>query len=453
MMTPIEESIILKNELDNLRPLSKEQENIIMQKLRLDWNYNSNNLEGNSLTYGETKALLLHGITAQGKPLRDHIEITGHDEAVKWIEDLVKGDYPLTENFIRELHTLLLKDPYEVKAITAEGKPTIRRITVGQYKTAPNHVQTVTGEVFHFATPEETPSKMHDLINWYRSESNSSDINPIVLAAEFHYRFIRIHPFDDGNGRIARILMNFILMKYGYPPTVIKTVDKDNYFSTLRQADGGDISPFVDYIAHNLVHSLKIMIAGAKGEVIEEDDDVLKEFALLKAKLKRKKPTKSPTLTFSTIQDFMEETYPLLQKVINQVSDIFTEATSSIAVNGVSFNDPWNFNQTNLADFANKLIGKESLTIFNINLYKDEIEVIEWQTVLHGLKGAKNESALKINIQLELNSLYPVLKLFVDSQNIIQHNFDYDLPLDYSIIEKLQKQLLKNITTAIKLMV
>ena len=99
----------LKSGLDNLRPIDREQEARIMQKFRLDWNYHSNHLEGNSLTYGETKALILFGITAQGKPLKDHIEMTGHDEAVKWIEDVVKEERPLTENFIRELNLLVLK--------------------------------------------------------------------------------------------------------------------------------------------------------------------------------------------------------------------------------------------------------------------------------------------------------------------------------------------------------
>lgn len=178
----------LKIKLDGLL-IEKEDLNRIKQKLRFNWTYHSCAIEGNSLTYGETKALLLHGITAQGKPLKDHFEITRHDEAIKWIEDLVKGDYPLTENFIRELHTLLLKSPYEVKAITPDGHPTTRRIAVGQYKTAPNHVKTKTGEIFRFATPEETPAKMHDLISWYRSESKLPDVNPIILAAEFHYHY------------------------------------------------------------------------------------------------------------------------------------------------------------------------------------------------------------------------------------------------------------------------
>ena len=278
--------LLLKNELDALRPLGREQEAIIMQKFRLDWNYHSNHLEGNSLTYGETKALILFGLTAQGKPLKDHFEITGHDEAVKWIEDIIKQERPLTENFIRELHVLLLQKPYQVDAITPDGKPTKRRIAIGEYKTAPNHVLTKTGEIFRFATLEETPAKMHDLMEWFRQKQVNLEIEPVLLAAEFHYKFIRIHPFDDGNGRTARLLMNFILMQYGYPPVIIKTEDKENYFNVLRLADAGNIEPFVNYIAENLSRSLEIMIKGAKGESIDEPDDLDKEIALLEQKLK-----------------------------------------------------------------------------------------------------------------------------------------------------------------------
>jgi len=283
-MEEIAKALELRNELDNLRPIDKEKEAIIMQKFRLDWNYHSNHLEGNSLTYGETKALILFGITALGKPLKDTLEITGHNEAINWVIDLVKGERPLTENFIRELHSLLLKEPYEVDAITPDGKPTKKLITVGSYKTTANHVKTKTGEIFYFATPEETPAKMHDLLSWYSQKTKEENINPILLAAEFHYRFIRIHPFDDGNGRTARILMNFILMQFGFPPVIIKTEDKANYFAALRMADAGNIEAFVTYIAQNLVRSLEIMISGAKGESIEEED-ISKQIAALEQKI------------------------------------------------------------------------------------------------------------------------------------------------------------------------
>ncbi len=288
-MQQVKNALDLKLELDKLRPIPKERQDKIMQKFRLDWNYHSNHLEGNSLTFGEAKMLILHGITAQGKPLKDHFEITGHDEAIKWVEEIVKSDFPLTENFIRQLHFLLLKEPYEVSAITPEGLPTRRMIEVGKYKSGSNHVLTKTGETFYFATPEETPAKMNDLLAWYRQEVENTDVNPIILAAEFHYKFILIHPFDDGNGRVARVLMNFILMKFGFPPVIIKTEDKENYFSALRQADGDLIENFIDYIAKNLVCSLEIMIAGAKGENIDEQDDLDKKISLLKWKFKGEK--------------------------------------------------------------------------------------------------------------------------------------------------------------------
>ncbi|MBA2335076.1 MAG: Fic family protein [Pyrinomonadaceae bacterium] len=264
-METLERAAQLKAELDGLRPLDEEAEARIMQKFRLDWNYHSNNLEGNSLTYGETKALILFGITAQGKPLKDHFEITGHNEAINWVLDLVKGETELTEVFIRELHTLLLKESSYKDALTAEGKPTRRRIEVGKYKTQTNHVITVTDETFYFATPEETPARMQELVEWFRNEKAKQDVNPIVLAAVFHYRFIRIHPFDDGNGRVARILMNFILMQFGYPPVIIRTDDKSNYFRVLRLADADQLEPFIEYVVENLVGSLEALIAGARG--------------------------------------------------------------------------------------------------------------------------------------------------------------------------------------------
>lgn len=271
----------LKKELDSYRPLSPEMEGRIMQKFRLDWNYHSSHIEGNLLTYGETKALILFGQTAQAKPLKDHIEMTGHNEAIKYIEEVIHLERPLTEAFIRELHTLILKEPYEVDAITPDGKPTKRTISVGKYKTVPNHVKTQTGEIFYFSTPEETPAKMDDLLKWYKENFSNPEMHPVLFATEFHYRFICIHPFDDGNGRIARLLMNFILMQKGYPPAIIKTEEKDQYFAALRQADVGQLEFFFNYVCTQVIHSIELMIKGAKGESIEEDDDLDKKLALL----------------------------------------------------------------------------------------------------------------------------------------------------------------------------
>ncbi|MCW3102777.1 MAG: hypothetical protein JWO09_1217 [Bacteroidetes bacterium] len=358
---------LLKEELDGLRPLNGEQEARIMQKFRLDWNYHSNHLEGNSLTFGETKALILHGITAQGKPLKDHFEITGHDEAIKWIDEVIKDERPLTENFIRELHTLLLKESSEKKAITPDGKATTRVIAVGKYKTSPNHVLTSTGETFYFATPEETPAKMHDLLEWYHRQKENKNVNPILLAAEFHYEFIRIHPFDDGNGRTARILMNFILMQFHYPPVIIKTEDKENYFIALRQADAGMIEPFIDYIANNLIRSLEIMIKGAKGGNIDEEDDIDKELLLLDQKINYISKKAQPLKNQDSIKQIYENSILPLAKQLSASGKRFERFYSNY-ISALQINDDTSVYDINSA--FKSIIKSNTDQIYLIHNYK-----------------------------------------------------------------------------------
>lgn len=272
----------LKADLDALRPLAPEQEQRVLQKFRLEWNYNSNAIEGNSLTLGETRSLLLHGLTAAGKPMRDHLDIKGHNEAVLWLEDFVRDERPLTEQFIRGMHEVLLGEAYEVPAQTPDGKPTHKTIQPGQYKTSPNNVLTATGEMFYFASPEETPAKMTELVDWYRQEDAEPTMHPVALAAEFHYRFVRIHPFGDGNGRMSRLLMNLILLRRGYTITVIKATDRNRYLAALSEADAGDPEPFLRFVIENVEASLQLMIRAAKGESIDEPDDLDKKLALLK---------------------------------------------------------------------------------------------------------------------------------------------------------------------------
>ncbi|GAB3872865.1 hypothetical protein GCM10028824_23750 [Hymenobacter segetis] len=274
----------LKADLDALRPLAPEQEQRVLQKFRLDWNYNSNAIEGNSLTLGETRSLLLHGLTAEGKPLRDHLDIKGHNEAILGLEEVVHDDRPLTEQFIREMHQVLLGEEHYKPAHTASGQPTRQRIVPGQYKSSTNNVVTATGETFYFASPEETPARMHDLLTWYRQETEAPTLHPVALAAEFHHRFVSIHPFDDGNGRMSRLLMNLILMRHGYPITVIKADEptRNRYLAALSAADAGDPEPFLRFIIENVEASLQLMIRAAKGESIEEPSDLDKKLALLK---------------------------------------------------------------------------------------------------------------------------------------------------------------------------
>lgn len=338
-MKNIELAAALKIELDLLRPISAEQEARIWQKFRFDWNFHSNNIEGNSLTFGETKSLLLHNITAQGKPLKDHFEITGHNEAIESLTSITNNDEPLTESFVRNLHLLILREPYRSKATTAEGVATTKLIEVGRYKSSPNHVQTSSGEIFRFADPQDVAEKMHTLVKFINDSNNNAPTQSILDAAKVHYDFVMIHPFDDGNGRLARILMNIVFIKNGFPPAIIKTEDKANYYAALRQADGGQFEAFADYIADCLLGSLKIMLAGARGESIEEPDEQDKQIKMLQRMLESKSGRLDVVRTPESMQDICTKSFlPLIQKLevaAGKFSSMYIESQTLFFINDV----------------------------------------------------------------------------------------------------------------------
>ncbi|MEX1364922.1 MAG: Fic family protein [Nannocystaceae bacterium] len=273
----------LKTRIDAVRPLPAEAEARVMQKLRLDWNYHSNAIEGNSLDHGETRAFLMHGITAKGKPLKDYLDIRGHNEAIGFLEDVVRNEETLRESDLRALHKVVLVEPYDMMAVAPDGSPTKRRIHLGSYKSGPNSVQTSTGEVHHFASPEETPALMGDLMKWLYDDGNT--LHPVERAVSFHHRFVAIHPFDDGNGRMGRLLMNLLLMQGGYPPAVIRNEKRGEYYAALAQADDGRLGPLLEFVGEALIRSMELYVRASRNEPIDEPDDLDKEIFLLEQDL------------------------------------------------------------------------------------------------------------------------------------------------------------------------
>lgn len=287
----------LFNEWQNLQPIDEQAQRRLDDKFMLEFNYNSNHIEGNTLTYGQTELLLMFGRVAAPARMRDLDEMRAHDAALKYMEEEThkKGE-PLTERFIRDLHKILLREDYQVPNRQPGQEGTTYTIHAGIYKTRPNSVRTVTGELFEYASPEETPVLMGELVAWYNQQETAATLSPIQLAALFHYRYIRIHPFEDGNGRIARLLVNYILGKHGYPMLVVKSSDKNQYLYALNQCDVAvgnlpsdgttasisQITPLTDYLSRCLEHSLTLCIKAARGESIEEKDDFTKELQLLK---------------------------------------------------------------------------------------------------------------------------------------------------------------------------
>lgn len=268
-----------KRSIDSHRPFSKELETKIFQKLKLDWNYNSNAIEGNQLSYGETVAFLNFGLTAKGKPFKDHLDIKGHNEAIEFMLQLIKENRPLSESDIKDLHKIILVEPYFSRTISPEGIEFQKEIKIGQYKASPNHVETVSGDIHYYTNPEDVAFEMNNLLEWYR-DAEKDGLHPILISAIFHHKFTSIHPFDDGNGRLARILSNFILLRHNYPVIVIKNKDKVQYYSTLNIADNGIYEDLIKLFAENIGYSFDIIQKAINGENINEADDLDKEIEL-----------------------------------------------------------------------------------------------------------------------------------------------------------------------------
>lgn len=221
-----------------LQPLSEKDRERLRRRFTVDFNYNSNHIEGNTLTYGQTEILLLFGKVIGEADIHDVQEMAASNVGLQMMteEAKVKGT-PLTQNFIRTLHQTLLREDYTVYRNLSGGIQTSYVIHAGQYKTRPNSVITRYGDRFEYASPEETPSLMTDLVDWYNKAEQEGVLTPIELAALFHYRYIRIHPFEDGNGRIARMMVNFILARHDYPMVVVRSRNKSEYLEALHMAD------------------------------------------------------------------------------------------------------------------------------------------------------------------------------------------------------------------------
>lgn len=218
--------------LDSKRPLNSRALENLKRYFDVELTYNSNAIEGNTLTITETKVILEDGLTVgHGKSMREHLEVINHKEAIDYIDDIVSKDLDISERVIKDLHYIILKSIDNENA--GEYRKSNVLISGSRHK-----------PVEHFLVRE----RMIDLIDWYRE--NKDKLHPVKLAAEFHFKYVYIHPFIDGNGRSARLLMNLILMRNGYPITVIKTENRDVYMKALEKASvDDDTNDFVEIVA------------------------------------------------------------------------------------------------------------------------------------------------------------------------------------------------------------
>ena len=223
----------LKKELDNKRPIPKYTLRTFQEKVNLEWTYNSNGIEGNTLTLKETQ-VVLEGITVGGKSIKEHLEAINHEHAILFLQTLVKDDNPITEWNIKNIHTLILKEIDDQNA----GKYRSENVTIkGATHIPPDFVK--------------VPELMEKLILNYKTWNK---YHPIIQATLLHGELVKIHPFVDGNGRTSRLIMNLDLMKHGFKPVIIKKENRLQYYEALDKAH--TTKDYTDFI--KLINGLEI---------------------------------------------------------------------------------------------------------------------------------------------------------------------------------------------------
>lgn len=444
-----------------LQPLKAEDNARLDRKFMLEFNYNSNHLEGNTLTYGQTEYLLLFGRAVDGANMRDLEDMKASNVGLKMIrEEAANKEHHLSEYFIRNLHKTLLREDYPVPVMSPEGIISSYTVHVGIYKTRPNSVRTKTGELFAYASPEETPALMADLLEWYHEAESAGELSPIELATLFHYRYIRIHPFEDGNGRVARLIVNYILARHGYPMLVIKSSDKDNYLQALNAcdlavglipADGAHasitkIGPFVDYMKKCLERALRISIKAAKGESIEEADDFAKELALIEKNARKTGANENVDAIIQHKMDVFNNFHRLLSaqlaEALRPVQQFFnTVRTSyylSLKSNTINFNG---FISLNSEDPLSWNLPKD-----NILIIQNAKSILYWIT-FEGVKDIYNMKDISLTVKADV-----LLGLDGYTFNGVRYNYGMypEMGVINSFISEKKAYVLKQITEASK---
>lgn len=237
-----------KKRLDSYRPLPPPLVARLKEQMAIEYTYNSNAIEGNTLTLRETRLVIEEGITINGKSISETLEAKNHPEAMAFVENLVATRSEIDENTVLHVHKLIMSGVVD---------------DAGQYRTARVRIA---GANFMPPPSFDVRPKMNELLTWLKD--NPNEYTPMELAAVFHHRFVQIHPFTEGNGRTARLLMNAILMRFGYPFIVIVSAqDRSRYLKTLMEADLGNASAFVNFAARCVERTIDLYL-----EAIEEPE-------------------------------------------------------------------------------------------------------------------------------------------------------------------------------------
>jgi Fic family protein len=249
----------LKEQIDDLRPKRPTLWPVIQEKLRVDWTYDSNAIEGSTLTRGETLFFLQEGLTVEGKPFKDFLDARNHAEAIDFLFQTIRRERQITTGLVKEINALLLAGVRYTRTVDNDGNLVRKPATPGEFKKQPNHVLQRNGTIHNYVDPVHVRDEIDNLCKWIND--NIDKVHPVIAAAIAHYNFVRIHPFDDGNGREARLLMNLILMQKQLPPAVIKVENRNRYLKALSQADNGDLEPFIEFVVIAVQETMEMIVS------------------------------------------------------------------------------------------------------------------------------------------------------------------------------------------------
>ena len=227
-----------RRRLDAHRPLTSSTVRKIRREMEVEYIFNSNAIEGNTIKLRETQLILERGLTIKGRSLREHLEVRNHPRAIKYLETMTRR--ALRERDILVLHQIIMKG--------IDDEAGIFRIAEVR----------IAGAEFIPPPAYEVANLIRKLVDWCNRDPD--ELRPIELAAILHHRFVWIHPFHDGNGRVARLLMNLVLIRTGYPIAVILNVDRSKYYDSLNKADNQDPTSFVNFVASAVERSLDLYL-------------------------------------------------------------------------------------------------------------------------------------------------------------------------------------------------
>lgn len=455
--------INLKNKIDTIKEkivqngkLTKEQINKINNKFRLEWNFNSNSMEGNTLTIEETRSVMVGNLEVHQKPIKDVLEMKGHDEVISEILKIGKGEIRLSERRIKDIHLGIMHE-----------EDLERKKKIGNWKPENNEIFNHKGEKYTFVDWELVPERMHDLLNKTNAaidaiQANSKNApHPIDVALQFHLEYLEIHPFYDGNGRTARILTNLILIALGYTPFWITKEERSIYYNFISdiQSYGGDKEAFYQYVAGLIERSEQLVLDVIEGKNIEEEDDFEKELELLKRQLKAKDDKvvpKSNEIIKELYNNSFRKLFIHLVEKTKKFDEMFVEKKFQNSAEG---NRSWNKGIEYFDDFFENIYEEKSNTIdhnFGESPKYKKIDDLRLGILYSGFKhDGTNTFQQYTNIWVIFQEYYYIIN------DTNRHNNDkYFCKKLYSdslteeeikvIVNKLSKKLLEEIKDAIK---